>query len=328
MIINSANAQELKLLEPVSKSSFRGLDVLSDSIWWVSGQRNTVMYTVDAGKSWETMLVGDTSKHTDFRDVEVINEKTVLVMGITEPALFYKTVDGGKTWKKTFEDTAKSAFLDAVDFWDEKNGICIGDPVNDRWTLLTSSDGGESWKPLKDNQRPEAQPLEAAFAAGGTALRVFGKNEVAFVTGGAENSRLLISKNRGKNWSYVFPLIKSSKSAGIFSLEKPTEDLFVLVGGDYQNPKDSSSNVALVSNEKKMMGVTVLGDHVPGGYRCAVASAGNGVLIATGDEGTDISYDNGQSWKLLSSEGFYAVDCAAKSCVLSGKKGKIGLIKL
>lgn len=321
-------AQELKVFDPISSASFRGLDVLNDSVWWVSGQRNTVMKTTDSGKSWTTMLVGDTSKRTDFRDIQVIDANTVLVMGITLPAVIYKTKDSGRSWKMVFHDTAASAFLDAFDFWDSKNGICLADPIDSVWSLLETKDGGDSWKMMSSKYRPDAQTNEAAFAAGGTPIRTFGKNEVAFVTGGAENSRILISKNKGKSWSYIFPLINSNKSSGIFSFDRNEKSDWVLVGGNYSQPKDSSSNLAIISKEKGMNTVSIFNENVPGGYRCSVERVTGSTLIATGDEGTDISYDNGFTWRALSTEGFFAVDCINGTCVFSGKKGKIGLIKI
>lgn len=321
-----ANAQPISIFPVFSASSFRGLDVLSDSIWWVSGQHNTVMKTEDAGKTWTVMIVGDTALHTDFRDIAVIDRQTVLIMGITNPAVIFKTSDAGNSWRMVHRDTASAAFLDAFDFWDKDHGICLADPIGNRWSLIQTNDGGESWKSLPKKNLPEAQSNEAAFAAGGTALRTFGKKELVFVTGGSESSRILFSNNKGKNWGYLFPGIKSSKSAGVFSFDKNRNGAFVLVGGDYQVPEDSSSNLAVIEN-KGNYSVTTFDKDVPGGYRCAIANAGNGIMIATGDQGTDISYDDGFTWKLLSKEGFYAVNCFNGTCLFSGKKGKIGLVK-
>ncbi len=324
----SAQAQEIKLLDPISSSSFRGLDVFNDSIWWVSGQHNTVMKTEDAGKSWTKMLVGDTTFHTDYRDIAVLDAKTALVMGITRPAIIYKTVDGGMSWKKVYENRDTLAFLDGFDFWDKKRGICLADPIAERWSMLVTKNGGNSWKSLPRRHRPDAQPLEAAFAAGGTAIRTYGSSEVAFVTGGAESSRMLFSMDKGKNWSYLFPLMASSKSAGIFSLDKNSKGTFIMVGGDYANPGDQSSNIGMVNANSDSAHVTVMDEKILGGYRCTVRLADNKIMIATGDGGSDISFDDGQNWEPLGEEGFYTVDCAGSTCVLSGKKGKIGLIRL
>lgn len=284
------------------------------------------MKTEDSGKTWKTMLVGDTSLRTDYRDIQVLDTKTAIVMGITTPAIIYKTIDGGESWKKVYSNSDTTLFLDAMDFWDKKHGVILGDPVNGNWTMLRTTDGGESWSLMRRSRTPDSQFQEAAFAAGGTAMRAFGDEELAFVTGGSEGSRILFSHDRGMKWKYLFPLVKGSKSSGLFSFDKNSKGEYVMVGGDYLAPMDSSANLAIVGTGK-IYQVTQVPDHVPGGYRCAVASAGYGLMIATGDEGTDISTDDGFSWNKLSNEGFFAVACKGNTCVLSGKKGKIGLIR-
>ena len=35
-----------------------------------------------------------------------------------------------------------TGFLDAIAFWDAEHGIAMGDPVNGRFMILTTADGG------------------------------------------------------------------------------------------------------------------------------------------------------------------------------------------
>ncbi len=324
LIILKCNSQQLTQLSGLPPVSFRGVDLLNDQEWWLSGQLNTVVKTSDGGNTWKVFHVGDTSKHTDFRDIEVLPNGNVLVLGITNPACIFKSSDGGDSWRKVFEDS--TLFLDGFDFWDNKNGICLGDPVNGYWTILETSDGGESWNLLKKKSLPEAQDQEAAFAAGGGPIKTFGKKEVAFVTGGSEFSRLIFSKNSGKNWEYRFPLIASNNSAGVFTLEKNNNNELILLGGDYQLPYDSSSNIALIQQEK-YNNITVLADNVPRGYRCAVSNVSGSIMVAVGDEGLDLSPDGGHTWRPIESPGFYSVKCSSNTCVMAGKKGRVAVMR-
>ena len=50
-------------------------------------------------------------------------------MAISEPGQILKTTDGGLNWKIVFTDSAKGMFLDAMDFYNNKNGMVVGDPV-------------------------------------------------------------------------------------------------------------------------------------------------------------------------------------------------------
>src|SRR4029453_1654632 len=85
--------------------------------------------STNGGKTFEWITVQGYEQR-DFRDVEAFDANTALIMAVAEPAIILKTKDGGKTWKKVFEDTTKGMFLDAMDFAeDEKHGIVIGDPI-------------------------------------------------------------------------------------------------------------------------------------------------------------------------------------------------------
>ncbi|MEJ7680362.1 MAG: hypothetical protein WKG06_21410 [Segetibacter sp.] len=74
-----------------------------------------------------------------------------IAMAVDNPAIIVKTTDGGATWKKVFEHTQEGMFLDAMDFKNEKEGICIGDPLNmgqtnqKQFYIIRTFDGGETW---------------------------------------------------------------------------------------------------------------------------------------------------------------------------------------
>ena len=69
---------------------------------------------------------------TDFRDIEAFDEKTAVIMGISEPAHILKTFNGGESWKLVYADSTKGIFLDAMDFFFDGRGVVIGDPINGR----------------------------------------------------------------------------------------------------------------------------------------------------------------------------------------------------
>jgi photosystem II stability/assembly factor-like uncharacterized protein len=304
-----------------SKSSFRGLAVVNDSTWWVSGQNNTVMSTVDGGLHWRVFSVGDTARKTDFRDIQVLKNGSIIVAGATNPACIYMSRDNGASWQLAYNDTAESGFIDGIDFWDNDHGIALCDPISNTWQLLVTHDGGKSWEKLPAASLPAALPNEAAFAASGTAIRVTGKNEVVFVTGGSDFARILISKDRGLSWKPYVTNVAATKSSGLFSACRNSAGKLVCTGGDYSVQADSLNNITILGS------IRALKNH-PRGYRCAVTRLRGKTLIATGDNGTDISHDDGLSWEKLSDEGFYTVSCTGSTCVFSGKGGKIGTYKL
>lgn len=223
--------------------SFRGLSVVSNQVLWVSGSRGTVGRSVDGGKSWNWTRVSGFEK-ADFRDIEAFDEDRAIIMASGTPALVLKTGDGGRNWKLVFRDDRPEMFLDAMDFWDEQHGVILGDPVQGHFTLLLSSNGGESWSLQDTAFCPQALDSESVFAASGTCLRTYEPGVCRFVSGG-RHSRLFQSSDWGKTWQLNrIPLVQGQNSQGAFSLSGYVDDginkqLICITGGDYQ--RDSLS---------------------------------------------------------------------------------------
>ena len=123
-----ASAQKLEELTSGTKTSIRGISVVDDKIVWVSGSNGTVGKSVDGGTTWEWMPVKGFEKR-DFRDIEAFDKNTAIIIAIAEPAHILKTTDGGANWNIVFTDSTKGMFLDAMDFYNKKNGLVVGDPV-------------------------------------------------------------------------------------------------------------------------------------------------------------------------------------------------------
>jgi len=184
-----------------TKSDFRGLCVVSPNVAWVSGTKGTFARTTDGGKTWSVGTVLGAEK-LDFRDVEAFGETTAYLLsaGAGDASRIYKTVDGGKSWAMQFKNADPEAFFDAIAFWDEQNGIALGDPIKGLFQVIVTADSGGNWKPVTAKILPPALPGEGAFAASGTSLVTHGESDVWFATGGAKTARVFHSKDRGQNW--------------------------------------------------------------------------------------------------------------------------------
>ena len=82
----------------------------------------------------------------DFRDIEAFDANTayVLSIGEGENSRIYKTTDGGENWKLQFKNTDKKAFFDALAFWDKDTGMAMSDPVDGKYVLIETKDGGKT----------------------------------------------------------------------------------------------------------------------------------------------------------------------------------------
>ncbi|MDY3562234.1 glycosyl hydrolase [Gemmata sp. JC673] len=302
-------------------ADFRGLCVVGPKVAWVSGTKGTFGRTTDGGATWTAGTVPGAEK-LDFRDVEALGADAAYLMsaGPGADSRVYKTTDGGKTWTLQFKNPEPQGFLDAIAFWDEKSGIAFGDPVNGRFQLLTTADGGATWEPLPEKARPEALAGEGAFAASGTCLIARGEKDVWFCTGGAKVARAFHSTDRGQTWTVVeLPLLAGSASAGAFGLAFRDRDHGVIVGGDYRKPDDTAGTVAVTSDGGKTWAAV----KKPLPFRSAVAWAKDR-WVAVGTSGAEVSRDDGATWAPLDREKYNSVGLTATGEGWAvGPKGRI-----
>ena len=285
----------------------RGLCVVDERVAWTSGAGGTVLRTIDRGTTWERKRITGADS-LDFRDIEAFDDRTAYALSIGEGPLsrIYKTQDGGATWVLQFKNQDARGFLDALAFWDSQKGIALGDPVNGRFVILITDDGGKFWSQIPPERMPKSLPGEGAFAASGTCLIVQGDRNAWFGTGAG---RVFRSTDRGRTWTvHGTPIRAGNGSSGIFSLGFYNAEHGVAIGGDYKKPEQTGHSVALTTDGGRTWKPPK--GSGPSGYRSAVAYLGGAQgtkLIAVGPTGTDLSGDGGESWVKLSDMGFHAV---------------------
>ncbi len=303
----------------LSKTSFRGLSVVDDQTIWVSGSRGTMARSVDGGKTFiYTQLKG--YEKSDFRDVEAFDAKRAIIMSSGTPAYILKTTDGGQTWKEVYKNTDTAYFLDGMDFWDDKRGMLVGDPVNGHFLLMQTKDGGKTWKELDSTQTPEAMEGEAVFAASGTSIRCWGKNDVGIVSGGML-SRLFVKNMKSKGWLSQFNVLPSEKqSSGCFSIVYHYGHI-VGIGGDYLKEKNTSANYFILNlKDPKILTRTTEF------YFSCIESLDVDKFIFCGTSACTIDDIGLKETIHISLEPFHVVRKAknGKAVFLAGPKGKIG----
>jgi photosystem II stability/assembly factor-like uncharacterized protein len=298
-----------------TKIRFRGISAVSSTVAWASGERGTYARTTDGGRTWQVGTVPDASE-LDFRDVDAFDANTayLLSIGEGEKSRIYKTTDGGRTWKMQFKSRRPKAFFDAMAFWDREHGIAMSDPVDGRFLIITTSDGGATWRESPPDGMPPALSGEGGFAASGTCITVYGKQNVWFGTGGTSGARVFRSSDRGRTWqAATTPLANGKASAGVFSVAFRDGRHGVIVGGDYTKESESSNNAAITTDGG--INWTAVGSARPAGYRSCVAYAYGArsspvLLVATGPSGSDYSTDDGASWQSFGAEGFHTASFA------------------
>ena len=308
-------------------ASFRGMSVVDDHTVWISGTKATFAWTDDAGRNWHPGHVAAAGSF-DFRAVHAVSLDTALLMvSAQDTALIYRTTDRGATWTLQYQNESKGAFLDGMAFFDSRHGLAVGDPLNGRFLILETKDGGAHWRRIPDAGLPPALVGEGAFAASGTSLITCGPKDAWLGTGGAATSRVFHSSDAGTTWSVVeTPIRAGVAAAGIFSLACHDTHHLIAVGGNYSKPDASAVTIARSDNGGATW--TAVAPQASTGFLSGVAyvdsrATGKG-LIAVGTEGTSFSLDSGTTWARLDSVSLNVIMSASNGAAwAAGGHGKV-----
>ncbi|WP_420152858.1 WD40/YVTN/BNR-like repeat-containing protein [Siphonobacter sp.] len=322
-----------------TEAHFRAVHAVSAKVCWIGGTKGQVLRTQDGGTNWEIhSVVG--AEALDFRDIHAFDAETAVAMSAGDAdkgaARIYRTEDAGQSWKLVYQTHQKGAFLDGIEFWDKEHGIAFGDPIDHKFFVLTTSDGGKTWAEVPRDQFPPIEEGEAAFAASGTSLVVSAKSWAWIGTGGSTFARVFRSKDFGKSWEVAETPLPAGKTSGIFGLHFFNRLRGIAVGGDYLHVSDSTQNVIVTQDGGKTW--QLLPSTNPPGLKEAVtvyrqeykAMAGEAPvasvierLITVGPSGTGYSINGGKTWNKLDDSPFHAVSFAGKDGWAVGAKGLI-----
>jgi len=309
-------------------ANFRSVSAVSAKVAWVGGSKGTLLRTTDGGRIWEIRRPAG-AEALDFRDIHAFNSNAAVAMSAGEAekgqARIYRTPDGGLTWVLAYQSTRKGIFLDGIDFFDDTHGLCFGDPVDGKFFVLTTDDGGQTWQEVPRDAFPSVQPGEAAFAASGTSLVALRGTRTAWIaTGGATQARVFATRDGGQSWQVTETGMPAGVTSGLFGLRFWSELAGVAVGGDYKTIGDSSANVLLTNDGGRTW--QSAGPMRPGGLKEAVALNGK-TLVAVGPSGTGLSRDLGKTWQRLDITPFHAVSFAGAAGWAVGAGGAVARFK-
>ncbi|MFD2541825.1 WD40/YVTN/BNR-like repeat-containing protein [Lacinutrix gracilariae] len=240
----------------------------------------------------------------NFRALAVTNNAG-FALSISSPALLYK-IDADSL-KIVYKENHEKAFYDAMAFWNDQEGIAIGDPTEDCLSIIITRDGGNTWNKLSCDDLPKAKEGEAAFAASDTNIAIVG--DKTWIATGGKASRILYSPNKGKTWKAIeTPMVQGLETTGMYSVDFYDANNGFAIGGDYTKAADSSANKIRTTDGGKTW--QLVAQNQSPGYRSCVQYVPNSnakALVAIGFKGIDYSSDSGNTWKHLSDEGFYTL---------------------
>jgi hypothetical protein len=310
------HAQSVKVIASGTKTSLRGLSVVSDKVVWASGSAGTVTLSIDSGNTWKWMTVNGFEK-TDFRDIEAFDENTAVIMGIDSPAVILKTIDAGDTWNLVYRNDTKGMFLDAMDFVNEKEGVVIGDPIDGFFFIAETKDTGNTWQDKTGTYKMKAEKGEAAFASSGTNIRKTKNGTSIFVSGGL-SSNLFFGFNK-----IPLAITQGKETTGANSIASKNNKMFIIVGGDFNTKDSTTKNCFITKNAGKTFTTPLIG---PSGYRSCIEYINKRTWITCGINGTDITENDGKHFKQISTTGFHVCRRSKNGSIVffAGGGGRLG----
>ncbi len=261
----------------------------------------------------------------NFRAIAA-RKNAAFVLSISNPAVLYKIGYNGTeatNIEKVYFEENEKVFYDAIAFFNNKEGIAMGDPTEECLSIILTKDGGSTWNKIPCEKLPKTENGEAAFAASNSNIAII-KDNVWIVTGG-KKARVFHSADKGETWEvYNTPIIQGKTMTGIYTVDFFDENTGVIFGGDWEQKDFNEGNKAITHDGGKTW--KLLSNGKGPGYRSSVRfvpnTNGNGI-VALGSPGISYSANQGKTWKELSSEGFYALEFVNDSVAFASGRNKI-----
>ena len=307
--------------------SIRAIAIDGDKAWYAGSMGKYGWVSLSGGKNFSGVIAKDTI-FPEFRAIAQ-TKNDIFILNAGTPAMLYKISKDGKNSKEVYSETGEKVFYDSMQFYNDKEGIAMGDPTGTCLSVLTTSDGGNAWKKMPCAGLPKVAEGEAAFAASNTNLIVKGDN--TWIVSGGKKSRVFYSADKGKSWKvYDTPIVQGGSADGIYSADLYDENIGFAVGGNYEKAESNKSNKILTTDGGKTWDKVADGQAF--GYASCVqfvpGSNGNELMTA-GASGIWYSFDRGTTWKKILDENIYhTIRFADNNTVILAGQKKVVRLKL
>ena len=297
--------------------SIRAIDIVGNTLRYAANKGTFGNIDLHSGKIME----GIEKYHTSIPEFRAIAHTATdfFMLSVGSPALLYKTGEGGEM-ELVYMEEGDGVFYDAMTFWNDKEGIALGDTVNGCLSIIVTRDGGNTWSKLSCNVLPKAIDGEGAFAASNTNIKVVGDK-----TWVATTKRILFSPDKGITWeAFETPIMNKEGTQGIYSIDFSTAHLGIAIGGDYTKPEGKTANKAITIDGGKTW--KLIADGQDPSYKSCVQFVPNSSgkeIIAVGFTGISYSSDIGTTWAALSSESFFTIRFLNDSVAYAAGKNRI-----
>ncbi len=262
--------------------------------------------TIDGGKTWIPGKYTGVHINSYISNITALSGQKAWIAVAKESNTLAKngifvTNDGGNSWiqQTSAVFTNVKSFPDVVYFWDEQNGVCFGDPVNNYFEIYTTTNGGTNWVQVPTGNIPISVYGEYGYA---NLFSVYG-NTFWF---GTNRGRVFKSTDKGYHWT-----VASTGMPEVTFLGFHNSNTGIAIYQSY-NP---SGTIIYFQMKKSVDGGTTWKTVTPSGKyfksSMAVVPDAPGMLISTGisqtlsENGSAYSLDDGNTWTQLDDSVLY-----------------------
>ncbi|MNR95680.1 hypothetical protein D3C72_268140 [compost metagenome] len=304
------------------KISIRAIVFDENKVWYAGDKSRYGFFDLNKNKKTENHIVKDSLK-LEFRSIAK-TDNYIFILNVANPALLYKISKDNLETELVYQENHEKVFYDSMQFWNDKEGIAIGDPIDDCFSVIITRDGGSSWHKISSEKLPKVFEGEAAFAASNTNIVIKGEN--TWIVSGGKKARIFYSADKGNSWTvYDTPIVQGEKMTGIFTADFYDAKTGFLAGGNYEIPSQNFDNKAVTVNGGKNWN-TISQNQGFGYASCVqyVPNSGGKGIVTVGASGLYYSSDGGNLWKqLLTDSNLYTIRFIDDATAIAAGKNKM-----
>jgi photosystem II stability/assembly factor-like uncharacterized protein len=303
------------------KISIRALVLDNEKVWFAADKSRFASIDLKSNQKKEIQIPAE--KSIEFRSIAQ-TEKYIFILSVANPALLYRISKVDFSYELVYQEKHERVFYDSMQFWNDSEGIAIGDPIEGCFSVIITRDGGNTWQKTPSYQLPKLEEGEAAFAASNTNIVIKG-NSTWLVSGG-KKSRVFFSDDKGKSWSvYETPMVQGKQMTGIFTADFYDSKIGFVSGGNYEELTQNFDNKAATHDGGKTWQLVAQnqGFEYTSCVQYIPKSKGK-ELVSVGASGIFYSNDGGNGWKQFSTDGsLFTIRFLNTSTAIAAGKNKL-----
>ncbi len=166
------------------------VSAVSSQIAWAGGVGAVVRRTTDGGTTWGNGNPNPGVISGDIYNIYAWSANDAICTTSPAATFIYKTTNGGTNWTQVY--TLAGGFINALQMVSATEGYGEGDPVGGKWTIVKTTDGGNTWA------RMATEPTQVGTEAGwNNSMYILGSN----IWFGTNNTKVYHSTDLGATWT-------------------------------------------------------------------------------------------------------------------------------